>query len=409
MRLRIIRRKPIEKPILHRLDPIQTVVPFNNKNILIIAAENSAENYAAQVVDEFQRNNPAVKFFGVGGDKLAQRGVDIIISNNDLAVVGIIEVVSSLFKLSRYMNRLFREALARKADAVLLIDYPDFNLRMAKKLKKAGIRVYYYISPTVWAWRYSRVNIIKKYVDHLFIIFPFEIPIYQKENIPFTYIGHPLVPAIQIKRSKETVRKDLNVSSNELLLTLLPGSRTSEVNFLLPNMLAAVDGLRKEFPIRIALLKADNIDPELLASYLKTVSFDIRVINQAEGYDLIHASDVIITTCGTSNLEIAMLGVPFTAVYRVNKLSYFLGKRFVKIDLYSIINILAGKEVIKELIQRNYTVENIVDEVRRILNNPDVQSQMKNDFLAIKQMLTQDMDPPGLIYKEISTYFFEKK
>lgn len=385
------------------------MVPFNNKNILIIAAENSAENYAAQVVDEFQRNNPAVKFFGVGGDKLAQRGVDIIISNNDLAVVGIIEVVSSLFKLSRYMNRLFREALARKADAVLLIDYPDFNLRMAKKLKKAGIRVYYYISPTVWAWRYSRVNIIKKYVDHLFIIFPFEIPIYQKENIPFTYIGHPLVPAIQIKRSKETVRKDLNVSSNELLLTLLPGSRTSEVNFLLPNMLAAVDGLRKEFPIRIALLKADNIDPELLASYLKTVSFDIRVINQAEGYDLIHASDVIITTCGTSNLEIAMLGVPFTAVYRVNKLSYFLGKRFVKIDLYSIINILAGKEVIKELIQRNYTVENIVDEVRRILNNPDVQSQMKNDFLAIKQMLTQDMDPPGLIYKEISTYFFEKK
>jgi lipid-A-disaccharide synthase len=373
------------------------------KNILIIAAENSAENYGAQVVAEFQKRDANVHFFGVGGDKLKEIGVELIIHNKELAVVGIIEVVSSIFKLKRCMNLLYKTAIQRKAAAVLLIDYPDFNLRIARKFKKAGIKVYYYISPTVWAWRYSRVDTIKKVVDHLFIIFPFEIPIYKHEEIPFTYTGHPLLPDIKVNQKKADFRKTHGIGQDQLLVSLLPGSRRSEIHFLLPVMLAAMEQLNKEFNIKIQLLKANSIEKELLDTYLEPSQLEIGTINQQEGYDLINASDIVLTTCGTSNLEIAVLGTPFTAVYRVNKLSYFLGKRFVKIKLYSIVNILAGHEVIRELIQHNFTPENVVAELRRILSQPEVRDQMQHRFEKIRTLLTQDQYPPAIIYDKISS------
>jgi lipid-A-disaccharide synthase len=372
------------------------------KNILIVAAENSAENYGAQVVKEFKKKNANTHFFGVGGDKLARLGVELLIHNNELSVVGIIEVISSIAKLKRCMKLLFNTAVQRNADAVLLIDYPDFNLRLAKKFKKAGIPVYYYISPTVWAWRYSRVKLIKKYVDHLFIIFPFEIDIYKSEGIPFTYTGHPLLPAIKVSEPKEKFRRTHSVTGDELVLTLLPGSRRSEIHFLLPEMLKAIALLNKEFHFHVFLLKADNIESSLIESYLKDSALPVEVIEQRQGYNLINASDIVLTTCGTSNLEIAVIGVPFTAVYQVNKLSYVLGKRFVKIRLYSIVNILAGREVIKELIQQNFTPENMAAELRRILTQPDVQKEMQRQFEKIRLKLTQDHHPPEIIYDKIA-------
>ncbi len=371
------------------------------KQILVVAAENSAENYACQVVDVFTSNNSQVRFFGVGGDKLAQKGVDIIIHNKELAIVGIVEVLSSLVKLKRYMNTLVKEALKRKTDAVLLIDYPDFNLRLAKKMKQVGIKVYYYIAPTVWAWRYSRVKTIKKYVDRLFIIFPFEIPIYKKETIPFTYTGHPLLPMVQVNQSREEFRKELNIPQNEILVSLLPGSRKSEVGFLLATMLKAMEILNKDYRLHIVLLKADNIDKEIINQYIGESSLDIRIVEQGNRYNLIGASDIALTTCGTSNLELALLNVPFTAVYRVNPLSYLMGKRFVKIDLYSIVNILAGKEVIKEWIQEAFTVENIINEMHRILNNEDVRGTMRQEFEKIREKLTEEHHPPEIIYNTI--------
>jgi len=376
------------------------------KNILIIAAENSAENYAAQVVHHFKKNHSPVHFFGVGGDQSAAQGVEVIIHNKELSVVGIIEVISSILKLKRYMKLLFAEAIKRKADAVLLIDYPDFNLRMARKCKQAGLRVYYYISPTIWAWRYSRVNLIKKYVDHLFIIFPFEIPIFEKENISFTYTGHPLMSRVKVDEEKEDFRKKHAVPGDVLLLTLLPGSRKSEIRFLLPGMLRAAALLKKEFNIRVFLLKANGIDRSLLLPYLDKSPLPVQVLDQPQGYDLINASDIILTTCGTSNLEIAIIGVPFVSVYRVNQLSYLLGKRFVKINLYSIVNILAGQEVIRELIQHEYTAENMVTEMRRILKNPGVREEMITQFRHIRTMLTQDKHPPEIIYKKITADIF---
>lgn len=376
------------------------------KNILIIAAENSAENYGAPIIDEFQKNNAPVRFFGVGGEPFLARGVELIIHNKELALVGIIEVISHIRKLKKLMSLLVNTAVKRKADAVFLIDFPDFNIRIAKKFKRAGIPVYYYISPTVWAWRYSRVKLLKKYVTHMFIIFPFEVPIYEKENIPFTYTGHPLLPLIEVKESKENFREQLKVRDSELMVTLLPGSRKSEIHFLLPEMLKAMELLKKEFNIKVFLLKAGIIERELIDGFLKESLLDVTVIDQGQGYDLIHASDIILTTCGTSNLEIAMLGTPFVAVYRINRLTYVLGRRFVKIHLYSIVNILAQKEVIKELIQNDFTAENIVKEMRNILTNPEVREKMLMEFTRIRGLLAQDKNAPEIIYKKIAGDIF---
>jgi lipid-A-disaccharide synthase len=379
------------------------------KNILIIAAENSAENYGTQIIDAFQNHNTPVNFFGVGGDRFLNRGVDVIIHNKELAVVGIIEVISSIAKLKKYMSTLVNTAKKRKADAVILIDYPDFNIRIARKFKRAGIPVYYYISPTVWAWRYARVKALKKYVTHMFIIFPFEVPIFKKEKIPFTYTGHPLVPMIKVKENRKNFRKKLGVNESELVVSLLPGSRTSEVKFLLPEMLKAMELLKKEFQITLCLLKAVTIERELISAFLKESPLHVRIIEQEQRYDLIHASDIVLTTCGTSNLEIAIIGTPFVAVYRVNKLSYLLGKRFVKIDLYSIVNILAQKEVIKELIQHNFTAKNIVKEMRNILANRDVRDKMLAEFTRIRTMLAQDKNAPEIIYKKIAGDIFGER
>lgn len=372
------------------------------KNILIIAAENSAENYGALIVEQFQTKNAAVNFFGVGGDKLAARGVDLIVHNKELAVVGIIEVVSSILKLRKIMSLLVDTAVQRKADAVILIDYPDFNIRIAKKFKEAGIPVYYYISPTVWAWRYGRVKLLKEYVTHMFIIFPFEIPIFKKEQVPFTYTGHPLAPLIKVTESRETFRQQVGMDDSRLMVTLLPGSRKSEVHFLLAEMLRAMEILKKEFDITLFLQKAGGIDRALIDSYLDQSTLEVRVVEQEQGYNLINASDVVLTTCGTSNLEIAVIGTPFVAVYRVNKLSYLLGKRFVKIDLYSIVNILARKEVVKELIQRDFTAQNMADEMRKLLVNPELRENMLGEFRRIRETLMQDKDAAEIIYRKIA-------
>jgi lipid-A-disaccharide synthase len=372
------------------------------KNVLIIAAENSAESYGAQVIDEFKKRKAGIHFFGLGGDRFVERGVDVLVHSKELAVLGLIEVVSSILKLKQCMNLLYKEAIKRKAAAIFLIDYPDFNLRIAKKFKKAGIPVYYYISPTVWAWRYSRVKLIKKYIDHLFIIFPFEIDIYEKEKIPFTYTGHPLMPMIKVDENREDFRKKWGVKDPELLLTLMPGSRKAEVGFLLPEMLKAAELLKNKFNIKFFLLLAKNIEQDYVSGYLKKSTVNIRIVEQEQGHNLINASDAIITTCGTSNLEIAIIGVPFVAVYRLNKLSYFLGKGFVKINKYSIVNILAQDEVITELIQENYNAANMVKEVERILREEAVRQRMLSHFARIRDMLLQEKNPPEIIYKKIA-------
>lgn len=369
------------------------------RNVLLVAAENSAETYAAQLLDEFAARGGGYRFWGVGGDRLAARGFENVAPNRSLAVVGIVEIVAHLGRIHRLMRRLLRLARQRRADAALLIDFPDFNLRLARRLRRAGIPVYYYVSPTVWAWRYGRVRHIRRWVDRLFILFPFEEAIYRREHVTFTYVGHPLAAEVRPGEDRDAFRRRHGVGEGETVLALLPGSRESEVSRLLPDMLAAVAQLRRSRRLRVFLLRARNIRPELLAA--AAAEPGIRVLEQEQGYDLFHAADAVITACGTSTLEAALLGAPFVVLYKVNPLTYFLGHRFLKIGLYSIVNILAGKPVAAELIQGECRPERIAAETQRILDDPLRREEMRAEFRRIAASLQQHERPAAIVCREI--------
>jgi lipid-A-disaccharide synthase len=368
------------------------------RNILLVAAENSAETYAVQVLREFQARGGGFHFWGIGGDRLAAAGFENVVHNRSLSMVGIVEVAAHVFRIRRVLNLVFRQALARRADAALLIDYPDFNLRLARRLRRAGIPVYYYISPTVWAWRYSRVRQIRRWVSRLFVIFPFEVPIYEKEKVTFTYAGHPLLDEVRVSEPRADFRRRHGVGDDDLLLALLPGSRESEVGALLPEIMGAVRRLQKEFPLKVFLQRAQNISPASLAA----AGADVRILDQEQGFNLLNAADAVITTCGTSNLEAALLGVPFVAVYRVNRLTYLLGRRLVKIGLYSIVNILAGRRVVTELIQRNCRAGLIYEEAGKILGDRRLREEMQGEFRRIGESLRQEEKPAAIVCRQIS-------
>ena len=368
------------------------------KNILLVAAENSAETYAVQLVRECSAHGGKFHFWGIGGDRLAACGFENLVHNRSLSVVGIVEVVAHLWRIRGVMKRVLRQARERRADAALLIDYPDFNLRLARRLRRAGIPVYYYISPTVWAWRYGRVAQIRRWVSRLFVIFPFEVPIYEKEKVTFTYTGHPLLAEVRVDEPREEFRRRHGVGANDVLLALLPGSREAEVAMLLPEIMGAVRRLEKEFPLKVFLLKAQNISPSSLAA----AGAGMRILDQERGFDLLNAADAVITTCGTANLEAALLGAPFVVVYRIHGLTYLLGRRFVKIGLYSIVNILAGRRVAPELIQKECRADRIYEETRKILSDAALRQSMRAEFLRIKESLHQEERPAAIICRRLS-------
>lgn len=367
------------------------------KRILIVAAENSAETYAVQVVEEFRRRHgDDVHFFGVGGRRLAALGVEILVPMESLAVVGVVEVVAHLRTLRRAMSRLLQAAIEAPADAVLLVDYPDFNLRLARQLKKRGIPVFSYICPTVWAWRYGRVKWLRTWLDHLFIIFPFEIPICRKERIPFTYVGHPLMQRVQADCPPAEFRRRLGVGERPLL-ALLPGSRASEVAALLPPMRRAAEAVARETGAAVCVLRAENIPRASLDRWLQGANF--QVVEQADGYNLLHAASAVLTTHGTSNLEAALLDVPFVAAYRVNPISYHLGRHLVKIRHYSIVNILAGRPVVTELVQRECRAERMEEELLALLRDKQRRREMRAVFAGIRRMLAVEHTPAEEIHR----------
>jgi len=370
------------------------------KKILIIAAENSAETYGADIVKKFKEKNKNIEFIGIGGDKFKDLGVELIAHRKELSIVGIVEVIKHLFKVFKIKKNIINIVKHNDFCCAILIDFPDFNLSLSKELKRLNIPVYYYISPTVWAWRYNRVKLIKKYIKHLFIIFPFEIKIYEREGINFTYVGHPLLNKIKPDISKEVFREKLKLNKNDFLITLLPGSRESEIKNLLPVMIETLKLLKREIDFKSALLKADNIESKLISNLIK--DFEIKIISQNDNYNLINSSDFIITTCGTSNLESAILKTPFIAIYKVNPLTYYLGKPFLKISTFSIVNILLGKNIIPELIQKDMNSKKLYNEALKIIKDKNKYNDIINEFDKLKTILKSDSEPSEIIYNTIS-------
>jgi lipid-A-disaccharide synthase len=354
--------------------------------VLIVAGESSGERYGAALVREFRKLHPETSFFGIGGRRMAAEGVEILFPMKHLAVMGIFEVLSQVPRIRRIFRHVVREAASRRPAAAVLIDSPDFNLRLAKKLRKAGIPVLYYISPTVWAWRRGRLKSVRKYVSRMMLIFPFEEEIYRSEAIPAAYIGHPLLERVRAGFGRGEFFAKYGFDPLKKLVVLLPGSRRGELRFHAPVLAETVDRLRGSSDIQFALVLAESIGRDELKSCWPGPIEKLTVLDR-DGYEAMAAADVVLSSCGTATLESALLGTPVVAFYRISPLTYRVGRRFVKISHYSIVNILAGRRVVPELIQGEFTAGNLAREALRVLSSENVRRDMKDAFLNIRKSL----------------------
>jgi len=355
-------------------------------SVLLIACENSAENYGADLVREFRNIHPDMHFYGIGGRKMQENGVELLFSIQDLSFIGIFEIVTHIPRILRILNSIKKQAIKRNTKAAVLIDSPDFNLRIAKKLKKRSLPVLYYVSPTVWAWRKKRLRTIKKFTDKMMLIFPFEEKIYKDEQIPAAYVGHPLVKKVRTSLTQKAFFEKYRIKETKKLITLLPGSRRNEIKRHLPILVKAVDLIIKKHDCQFVLKLSENIDEEEITDYLKGSVSPVKILKH-HGYEAMAYSDLVLSACGTANLETALLETPLISFYRISPLSYITGKKLVKIKHFSIVNIMSGKQVIPELIQKNFNPESLFNQVSQILDSSEIRNKMVIEFKKIKQEL----------------------
>ena len=355
-------------------------------SILIVAGENSGEKYGADLIHQFKKIHPSLTFFGIGGKHMEAEGVRLLFPIEELAVVGGFEVISHLPRIKKIFDRVKKEIKRQKPLASVLIDSPDFNLRLAKKLKKLQIPTLYYISPTVWAWRKGRMRTIKKTIEKMMLIFPFEEKIYEKYGIPAVYVGHPLKERVKASLTKEELLKKYGLDSKKKLISLLPGSRKSELKYHMPVLVEALERIKNEWNAQFVLLLAESLEENFLLNLISPWFKGLKILSE-DHYEAIASSTLVLSSCGTANLEAALLETPLISFYRISPLSYFFGIKLVKIKNYSIVNILAGKRIIPELIQRDFTSENIYEETKKILDSEKVRSEMKAQFRRIKTIL----------------------
>lgn len=356
------------------------------RSILIVAGEKSSEAYGARLIRSFRRRNPEFYFFGVGGKDMEAEGAEILVPIEHLNVVGIHEALVRLPRIRRIFSRLRKEIEARSPAAAVLIDSPDFNLRLARVLKKNSIPVLYYISPTIWAWRKGRTKIIKKNVDKMLLIFPFEKAIYDREGIPAVFVGHPLREKIRVAFGREEFFRKHGFDPGRRLITLLPGSRPSELQSHLPVLAKALPLLEDRLGAQFCLIKAESLNISCLRGLIPENAPRLKVLD-LDGYEAMAASDLILSACGTANMEACLIGTPFIAFYRLSPLSYWLALLLVKVRHYSIVNILAGKAVVPELIQRRFNPDELVREACQLIESEERRSRMTMEFARIARAL----------------------
>jgi lipid-A-disaccharide synthase len=347
--------------------------------LAIVAGEASGDLHASEVVRELKRLDPALVTFGIGGDLLAREGMTLLHHASEMGIVGLFNVIRHLPMFRRVFAELIDRIAAEKPDAVLLVDYPDFNLRVAKRCKELGLPVIYYISPQLWAWRTGRVRHIARYVDRMVVIFPFEEEFYRRHGVPVTYVGHPLVEQLA------GVRKPLRKEGAPLRIALLPGSRRMEVESLLPAMLDAVEILRREREINAYIIQAPTIDHDELERMVTERGLAIPILPHDRG-EGVAAADIALSSSGTATLESAILGTPVVVMYRLSRATFALAKRLIRLPHFSLVNIVAGREVVPELIQDDVNGERIASEVRRLVA-PGTLEQVSADLAMIRTKL----------------------
>ena len=357
------------------------------KKILIIAGEASSDMHASNLVKDIKQLQPDISFFGLGGNNMQNAGVDILENIVKIAFIGPGGLVKHYFKLKKIFNNICDKIKKDPPDCAILIDYAEFNLRVAKELKKIGVPVIYYISPQVWAWGLWRIKTIKNLVDKMIVFFKFEESLYKKHGVNVKFVGHPLLSTVATKNQKQDIIRDFAISDSKKIIGLLPGSRESEMSNILPIMLKTAYLIKqKNSNVEFIMPLASTLNELDAKKIISNHGIDIKIIKNRT-YDAISICDSAIVASGTATLETALLGIPMAIVYKTNFLTYLFTKNLIKLPYIGLVNVVYGEKIVPEFLQQNATSKNISDYILELLSDDKLSSTMKDKFSEIKDSL----------------------
>lgn len=356
------------------------------QKVMIVVGEASGDLHGGHLVRSLHQRSPSLEIFGVAGKRLQQEGVKVTFDVAHLTGMGFTELAGNLKTLWKAYHGLRRTLREEKPNLLILIDFPEFNLRLARLAKRLGVPVLYYIAPQVWAWRQRRIHKIARRVDRMAVVFPFEVPLYEREGVKVKFVGHPLLDVVRATRSREATLIRHGLEPSKRTVALLPGSRRPEVGYHLPVMMEAVDRLSRQMDVQFILVRANTVDrhdlEEIVGQRAEKVS-----ISDGDAYNVLEACDLAWTASGTATLETALMLRPMIVVYRMSWLTYNLARLLVRVKHIGMVNIIAGERVVPELIQGDVTGENIFRESWKILSDFELRDQMVEKLGEVREKL----------------------
>ena len=358
----------------------------SGKRVLLVVGEASGDLHGSHLVRALRERDSALKISAVGGEALKREGAKIIFDVARIAGMGFTELAGNLTSLWQAYSQVKKNLREQRPSLLILIDFPDFNLRVARVAKRLGVPVLYYISPQVWAWRKRRVAKIARLADRMAVVFPFEAALYEKAGVKVEFVGHPLLDMARATRPREETLARLGLDPSKQTIALLPGSRRREVAYHLPVMIQAAEILSREMALQFILVRASTVDRDSLARSLSGGSVGVS-LSDGDAYNVLHACDLAWTASGTATLETALMLRPMVIVYRLSRMTYALARRLVRVDSIGMANIIAGEKVVPELIQNEVTAERIAAESRGILGDRERRERMISKLSEVRAKL----------------------
>lgn len=361
-------------------------------SVLIVAAEASSSLFAQRLLEHWKSEKRQIQAFGVGSQSMEDLGFDRLGKSEEMAVVGLAEIAEHFGKLRAVFHSLVAEAKRRKPQVAVIMDYPDFNLMLAKKLKQMGIPVVYYITPQVWAWRKGRVQTIKKYCDKVFVLFPFEVAYFREKGVACEFVGHPLLDELDPKfwdeKHRINHRRSCGIRDEEVVIGLMPGSRRIEMRQHLDLQMEVARKLYKSYPnIRILLMCAPTVDKEKLQEKLSDIRFPYMLL-KSDPFEMIHLADYLLVASGTATLQVGLLEKPMVVMYKFKWLTGVIAKMIVRgVRFFGIVNLILGREVVPERWQAGANVEELFSLMKKYLDDPAYAQQVKNELKTLRLQL----------------------
>ena len=356
---------------------------------MVSCGEASGDLYAEGLVHALRSLNPRVEAFGFGGPRLRATGADLVGSYDGVSVTGLVEAAAVLRRAWDMLRRLREAAATRRPDVFVAIDFPDFNLRLLPAIHSLGIPIVYYVSPQLWAWRPGRIETIKRYVTRMAVIFPFERDVYERAGVPVEFVGHPLVERIAPAVSRTALLSGAGLSADRPVVAMLPGSRPNEVRRILPVLCAAVPEIARQVPaVQFVVARAPDLDNELFARLdeLRRAALPVAAVEGATD-DVLAAADVVVTASGTATVQTALHGRPMVIVYGLSALTYAIGRQFVRVPAYGMPNLIAGRQIVPELIQDQFTAGNVARETVSLLTDTARADRIRADLADVSRAL----------------------